>query len=66
MISQLTLNDAVSKVYGRGLVPSKNPMTDWQMFKPFTVNSTEATVLIRLLEVPAYLYTSEEICNKKI
>lgn len=66
MINQLTLADAVSKVYGKTLMPVKCPGADWQLFRSFVMNSTGATFLIGLLEVPAYMYTSEEICTQKI
>jgi hypothetical protein len=59
MITKLTLNEAVSKVYGDGLIACPQQSSEWQMFTPFRVQSSGSTVLLRLLEVPAYLYTSE-------
>ena len=59
MINKLTLNDAVSKLYGKSLVPACNPIADWQLFMPFIKQSNADTLLVRLLEVPSYLYTSE-------
>lgn len=58
MINKLTLNDAVSKVYGKNLTPAGNPISDWQLFMPFSKLSTGENVLVKLLEVPAYLFTS--------
>jgi hypothetical protein len=58
MINQMSLNDAVSKVYGKSLVASKSPMAEWQLFMPFSMHSTNSTILLKLLEVPSYLYTS--------
>lgn len=58
MINKLTLSDAVSKVYGKSLIPVGNPISDWQIFMPYSKSSTGENVLVKLLEVPAYLYTS--------
>lgn len=58
MITHLTLSDAVSKVYGKSLIPCGSQATEWQLFSPFSQAYNQSKVFLKLFEVPAHLYTS--------
>lgn len=59
MITQLSLSDAVSKLYGKSLIPCGSPMSEWQLFSPYSIPASESKLLLRMLEVPAHVWTSE-------
>ena len=49
MINKISLNDAVSKVYGKSLIANKSPMAEWQLFMPYSMNFANSTYLLKLL-----------------
>jgi hypothetical protein len=49
MINKISLNDAVSKVYGKSLIANKSPIAEWQLFMPYSINFTNSTLLLKLL-----------------
>lgn len=64
--SQLDLAKAAQKVFGSTAEQIVSPASYWQMFKPFKIGQGEArrTVLLKLIEIPSRLRTSEEIMQK--
>lgn len=64
MHTELTLEQAISRVYGKTFKRVRDISSSWYLFTPYQNSKTHETFYFKLLEVPSEYRMSEGIYSK--